>query len=197
MMEVIKHILIARQTPDLVFEYEELQSILVSNLNPGEHLNIQTVLFDLENYIMEKEKKKISEDTDFKKLPLGKTPIIIDEVKYRLIEDIKNKRKRGGMSVVAEEKLVQEITFVDNFFHTERGRDIASRNPDTTHVKKKKKKKNDDYYEEEEIELDKNMQKEEMNKQNMEEKHLSQEEKDERQMKMVIIVTYFNNRCRQ
>ncbi len=198
-MEVLKRILIERQTPDLVFEYDDLQNILLGMSNPIDTLNIITVLFDLESYILEKEKKKISEDTPFKKLPLSKTPILIDDIKMKILEDQRNKRKRGATLSIMEEKIVQEITFVDNFFHTAKGKEISQLYPNTALLKKKKqkKKKNQDDQEEDEIELDVNRNPQVEIRQQDENRNLSQEEKDENQMKMVRIIHYSNHRLVQ
>ena len=191
MMIILNRILIGRQTPDLVFEYEDLQSILVSQISPADDNQFITVLFDLDTYIQEKERKKIIEKTEFRKLPLGKDPILIDDIKLRIIEDLKKQRKRGGLSSITEDnKIVQEILFVDNFFLTSKGKDISQLYPQLIGVKKKKhKKKNDDM--EEEMELgDGNghghdhMAQEEY-KYGTDGRPLSQEELEEKQMKMV------------
>jgi len=193
-MKVLKRILIERQTPDLVFDYEELQSILVSQIGPLDNNNLNTILFDLETYILEKERKKIVEETDFRKLPLGKSPILIDDIKQRILEEQKRQRKRGGMLSVSEEKIVQEITFVDNFFLTSKGKDISQLYPQVSIAKKKhkhkKKKQNED---EDDMDMgehhdnvnDMNNNMNEENKYGESGRHLSQEEMDEKHMKMV------------
>lgn len=195
MMKILKRILEERQKPNLVFKYDDIKEFISQKIFDIQ-ANWMTVIFDLESYIQEKERKKLREATDFKKLPLGQQPILIDEIKMKLLEDLKSKRKRGGLSSMAEEKIVQEITFVDNFFHTHKGKEISQLYPNLNAKKKIKqlnKKKNADEKENEEVDMGMGMgsiaehqsQHEENKYYDENNNKLSQEEIDEKQMKMV------------
>jgi len=191
-MSIETRILSERQKEDLAFDYEELKEIILENMI-HDQISWRTVIFDLENYIREKEKLKIIEETEFKKLPLGQTPILIDDLKQKILEDQRIKKRRTGMSStsIADEKIVEEITFVDNFFHTLKGKDISLLYPHVGVMKKKhKKNKNQDGNDKENIDK---AQSNEANKLNEGNKDGISDEMDEHKIKMVIpFIILFN-----
>ena len=146
--KIQKRILEERQKKEEKVDYDTLLSnISKDNLNIKIPVN-ESILFDLVGYINEKDKKKIVEETDFRKLPLDFEHQRVDEI-LSIIYDKNNNKKRKKQNYVVDNQS-KEIKFYDNFWMTKIGKEFLQANPSQPYVKKAKKKNHQDNQEEEE-----------------------------------------------
>jgi hypothetical protein len=142
-----KRILEERQKNDLKFDSDNLKNQFIMALQNEvirEELNLKknhSILFDIINFLEEKDKRKIIEDKSFRIMPLNINNIEINEFLNTMnMEEMRKSQK----SLKEKNFKNQEIIFSDNFFHTDAGRIIMEQYPRSNVIKKKKNNRNDE-----------------------------------------------------
>lgn len=141
--KVQRRILMERQNSDMKFDYDMMKENIISPLF-GMY-DPYSILFNIEQYIDEKEQAKIIEDNHFRLLPLEIDSIKVEDVLATINEDgesVKNFKKKRIQALFTEVKAMQEIKFVDNYYVTDAGKEFVQMNPRRFYIKKKKEEQN-------------------------------------------------------
>jgi hypothetical protein len=122
--KIQRRILNERQNPDHSMDYNEIQNNL-DNIIIGEiinELNIKkSIIFDIQEYCDEKERKKLVENMNFRILPIKyNSNINITEVLAAILESSFNSKTNMGMRrKTIDTKAVQEIKFIKDFYKSD------------------------------------------------------------------------------
>jgi hypothetical protein len=122
--KIQRRILQERQNPDLKFDYDALQNQLGDLLLEKIKFHSESILFDIEEFVEDKERKKLIEDKSFRILPIKlHVPNLDDILSYILESDPTNAGRRSTFikrkKTSIDTKAVQEIKFVNDFHKSE------------------------------------------------------------------------------
>ena len=149
--KLLRRILTERQVPDVKFDYDKIRKKIKINQGFISLLDNESVLFNIKDFVDDKEKKKYKEDKSFRIYPLN-----LNKVSDIEVENIVNNfnapfsgAESMSASIVARKKNLiegaanqKEIKFIPNYWDSEKGKEFLSEHPHEVYIDPKEKNKN-------------------------------------------------------
>ena len=149
--KLLRRILTERQNPDVKFDYDKIRKKIKINQGYISLLDNESVLFNIKEYVDDKERKKYREDKSFRIYPLNLNKVSDIEVE-NIVNSFNapfNGTENMSSSIIARKKNLiegaantKEIKFIPNYWDSDKGKEFHSEHPHEIYVDPKEKNKN-------------------------------------------------------